>query len=144
MRFTDRSGGVSRRRVILHFPDQIAPEERDTQLKEKIASELAVIVRQLMQRFSDPMSARALLQAQQNSDEALTIKRDADSAFDFCGYLEVLPDTTGMFMGNANIVPRQPRTYLYHAYLVYMEANGYKNTLSLTTVSYTHLTLPTT
>ena len=57
MRFTDRSGGVSRRRVILHFPDQIAPEERDTQLKEKIASELAVIVRQLMQRFSDPMSA---------------------------------------------------------------------------------------
>ncbi|MDI7690295.1 primase-helicase zinc-binding domain-containing protein [Cronobacter malonaticus] len=132
MRFTDRSGGVSRRRVILHFPDQIAPEERDTQLKEKIASELAVIVRQLMQRFSDPMSARTLLQSQQNSDEALTIKRDADSAFDFCGYLEVLPDTTGMFMGNANIVPRQPRTYLYHAYLVYMEANGYKNTLSLT------------
>ncbi|MBE8058639.1 DNA primase, partial [Escherichia coli] len=85
-----------------------------------------------MQRFSDPMSARTLLQSQQNSDEALTIKRDADSAFDFCGYLEVLPDTTGMFMGNANIVPRQPRTYLYHAYLVYMEANGYKNTLSLT------------
>ncbi len=35
-------------------------------------------------------------------------------------------------MGNANIVPRQPRLYLYHAYLVYMEAHGYKNTLSLT------------
>ncbi|HFD3349198.1 TPA: primase-helicase zinc-binding domain-containing protein, partial [Klebsiella pneumoniae] len=28
MRFTDRSGGVSRRRVIIHFPEQIAPEER--------------------------------------------------------------------------------------------------------------------
>jgi putative DNA primase/helicase len=47
MRFTDRSGGVSRRRVILHFPEQIAPEERDPQLKNKIARELAVIVRQL-------------------------------------------------------------------------------------------------
>jgi len=35
-------------------------------------------------------------------------------------------------MGNANIVPRQPRLYLYHAYLVYMEAHGDKNTLSLT------------
>lgn len=35
MRFTDRSGGVSRRRVILHFPEQIAPEERDPQLKNK-------------------------------------------------------------------------------------------------------------
>ena len=74
MRFTDRSGGVSRRRVIIHFPEQIAPEERDPQLRDKIARELAVIVRQLMQQFSDPMSARALLQSQQNSDEALSIK----------------------------------------------------------------------
>ncbi|KDE36451.1 DNA primase [Kosakonia radicincitans UMEnt01/12] len=131
MRFTDRSGGVSRRRVILHFPEQIAPKERDPHLKDKIARELAVIVRQLMQRFSDPMSARTLLQSQQNSGEALTIKRDADPAFDFCGYLEALPQTNGMFMGNANIVPRQPRNYLYHAYLVYMEAQGYKNVLSL-------------
>ncbi|TBM25801.1 primase-helicase zinc-binding domain-containing protein [Hafnia paralvei] len=132
MRFTDRSGGVSRRRVILHFPEQISPEERDPQLKNKIARELAVIVRQLMQRFSDPMTARALLQSQQNSDEALSIKRDADPTFDFCGYLEALPEPDGMYMGNANIIPRQPRLYLYHAYLIYMEAHGYKNTLSLT------------
>ncbi|EOV9601919.1 primase-helicase zinc-binding domain-containing protein [Cronobacter malonaticus] len=132
MRFTDRSGGVSRRRVIIHFPEQIAPEERDTQLKDKIAHELAVIVRQLMQRFSDPMSARTLLQSQQNSDEALSIKRDADPTFDFCGYLKELSEPEGMYMGNANIVPRQPRLYLYHAYQVYMEAHGYKNTLSLT------------
>lgn len=131
MRFTDRSGGVSRRRVILHFPEQIAPDERDPQLCDKIAFELAVIVRQLMQQFSDPMSARALLQSQQNSGEALSIKRDADPTFDFCGYLEALPQTNGMFMGNANIIPRQPRNYLYHAYLVYMEANGYRHVLSL-------------
>ncbi|EIV9009393.1 toprim domain-containing protein [Salmonella enterica] len=132
MRFTDRSGGVSRRRVILHFPEQIAPEERDPQLKNKIARELAVIVRQLMQKFSDPMTARTLLQSQQNSDEALSIKRDADPAFDFCGYLEALPDPDGMYIGNANIIPRQPRLYLYHAYLAYMKAHGYRNTLSLT------------
>ncbi|MEG5918496.1 primase-like DNA-binding domain-containing protein [Enterobacter hormaechei] len=131
MRFTDRSGGVSRRRVIIHFPEQIAPEERDPLLRDKIARELAVIVRQLMQKFSDPMTARALLQSQQNSDEALSIKRDADPTFDFCGYLEMLPQTSGMFMGNASIVPRNYRKYLYHAYLAYMEANGYKNVLSL-------------
>ncbi|WP_312983531.1 primase-helicase zinc-binding domain-containing protein [Atlantibacter sp.] len=131
MRFTDRSGGVSRRRVIIHFPEQIAPEERDPQLKDKIARELAVIVRQLMQQFSDPMSARTLLQSQQNSDEALSIKRDADPTFDFCGYLEMLPQTSGMFMGNASIIPRNYRKYLYHAYLAYMEANGYRNVLSL-------------
>ncbi|ELY5789890.1 toprim domain-containing protein [Cronobacter turicensis] len=131
MRFTDRSGGVSRRRVIIHFPEQIAPEERDPQLRDKIARELAVIVRQLMQKFSDPMTARALLQSQQNSGEALSIKRDADPTFDFCGYLEMLPQTNGMFMGNASIVPRNYRKYLYHAYLAYMEANGYRNVLSL-------------
>lgn len=132
MRFTDRSGGVSRRRVIIHFPEQIAPEERDPQLCDKIARELAVIVRQLMQKFSDPMTARSVLQSQQNSDEALNIKRDADPTFDFCGYLEALPEPDGMYIGNANIIPRQPRLYLYHAYLAYMEAHGYKNTLSLT------------
>ncbi|HCM9123665.1 TPA: toprim domain-containing protein [Enterobacter hormaechei subsp. oharae] len=131
MRFTDRSGGVSRRRVIIHFPEQIAPEERDPQLRDKIARELAVIVRQLMQKFSNPMTARALLQLQQNSDEALNIKRDADPTFDFCGYLEMLPQTSGMFMGNASIIPRNYRKYLYHAYLAYMEANGYRNVLSL-------------
>ncbi len=131
MRFTDRSGGVSRRRVIIHFPEQIAPDERDPQLRDKIARELAVIVRQLMQKFSDPMAARTLLQSQQNSDEALSIKRDADPTFDFCGYLEMLPQTSGMFMGNASIIPRNYRKYLYHAYLAYMEANGYRNVLSL-------------
>jgi len=34
-------------------------------------------------------------------------------------------------MGNASIRPLQPRHYLYHAYLAYMEANGYKNPLSM-------------
>ena len=131
MRFTDRSGGVSRRRVILHFPEQIAPQERDLQLKDKISQELAVIVRQLMQRFSQPTEARQLLQSQQNSDEAVSIKRDADPLCDFCGYLEALPDATGLYMGNGNIRPVQPRHYLYHAYLTFMEANGNKNVLSL-------------
>lgn len=36
-----------------------------------------------------------------------------------------------MFMGNASIIPRNYRKYLYHAYLAYMEANGYRNVLSL-------------
>jgi putative DNA primase/helicase len=131
MRFTDRSGGVSRRRVILHFPEIIPANERDTQLKEKISGELAVIVRQLMQQFSQPQDARALLQSQQNSDEAMRIKRDADPMVDFCGYLFTTPEPTSLYMGNASIRPLQPKRYLYHAYLAYMEANGYRNPLSM-------------
>ncbi|AVE80023.1 DNA primase [Klebsiella oxytoca] len=127
--FTDRSGGVSRRRVIIHFPEQIAPEERDPQLRDKIARELAVIVRQLMLQFSDPMSARSLLQSQQNSDEALSIKRDADPTFDFRGYLEALPEPDGCIWGAPTL---SRASHLYHAYLVCMEAHGYRNVLSLT------------
>ncbi|WP_158782680.1 primase-like DNA-binding domain-containing protein [Pantoea sp. BAV 3049] len=131
MRFTDRSGGVSRRRVILHFPEIIPADERDPQLKEKISGELAVIVRQLMQQFSQPQQAHSLLQSQQNSDEAMRIKRDADPMVDFCGYLFTTPEPNALYMGNASIRPLQPRRYLYHAYLAYMEANGYKNPLSM-------------
>ncbi|MDT8849476.1 phage/plasmid primase, P4 family [Pantoea dispersa] len=135
MRFTDRSGGVSRRRVILHFPEIIPANERDPQLKEKIQNELAVIVRQLMQRFSQPQDARALLQSQQNSGEAMRIKRDADPMVDFCGYLFATAEPTGLLMGNASIRPLQPKRYLYHAYLAYMEANGYRNPLSMKSFS---------
>jgi putative DNA primase/helicase len=35
MRFRDRSGGVSRRRVILTFPEVIPAKERDPQLQDK-------------------------------------------------------------------------------------------------------------
>jgi putative DNA primase/helicase len=34
-------------------------------------------------------------------------------------------------MGNASIRPLPPRRYHYHAYLACMEANGYKNPLSM-------------
>ncbi|SFM86389.1 putative DNA primase/helicase [Izhakiella capsodis] len=104
MRFTVRSGGVSRRRMITHFPEQIAPEERDSQLKNKIARELAVIARQLMQTFRDPMTARTLFQSQQNSNEVLSIKRKADPTFDFCGYLKSLSEPDGMHIGHAHII----------------------------------------
>ena len=132
MRFSDRSGGVSRRRVILPFPETIPPGERDPQLLDKIRLELAVIVRHLMQRFAKPEEARKLLQAQQTSGEALEIKRHADPLVDFCGYLMPLAGPTGLFIGNANIRPLNPKRYLYHAYLSFMESRGHQHPMSLT------------
>ncbi|MGC0938785.1 primase-helicase zinc-binding domain-containing protein [Pantoea agglomerans] len=132
MRFSDRSGGVSRRRVILTFPEVIPVKERDTQLLDKISAELAVIVRHLMQRFASPDEARELLQAQQSSGEALDIKRQADPLVDFCGYLMPLSTPNGLFIGNANIRPLNPKRYLYHAYLSFMESRGHQHPLSLT------------
>ena len=132
MRFSDRSGGVSRRRVILTFPEVIPAKERDPELLDKISAELAVIVRHLMQRFASPDEARELLQAQQSSGEALEIKRQADPLVDFCGYLMPLSTPNGLFIGNANIRPINPKRYLYHAYLSFMESRGHQHPLSLT------------
>lgn len=132
MRFSDRSGGVSRRRVILTFPEVIPAKERDPQLLDRISNELAVIVRHLMQRFASPDEARELLQAQQSSGEALEIKRQADPLVDFCGYLMPLSTPNGLFIGNANIRPINPKRYLYHAYLSFMESRGHQHPLSLT------------
>ncbi|CAI1222048.1 phage/plasmid primase, P4 family, C-terminal domain [Serratia ficaria] len=75
MQFSDRRGGISRRRVILPFPEAIAPEEHDPRLLAKITEELTLVVRHLVQRFANPNDACARLQAQQHPAEALEIKR---------------------------------------------------------------------
>jgi putative DNA primase/helicase len=131
MTFSDRSGGISRRRVIFNFSEVVPENERDTLLAEKIEGELAVMIRHLLTRFADQDDARRLLHEQQKSEEALAIKREGDSLVDFCGYLMASVVCDGMFIGNAEIVPFSPRKYLYHAYLAYMRANGLNKPVSL-------------
>ncbi|ECI8069357.1 DNA primase [Salmonella enterica subsp. enterica] len=131
MTFSDRSGGILRRRVIFNFTEVVPENERDTLLAEKIEGELAVVIRHLLTRFADQDDARRLLHEQQKSEEALAIKREGDSLVDFCGYLMASVVCDGMFIGNAEIVPFSPRKYLYHAYLAYMRANGLNKPVSL-------------
>lgn len=131
MTFSDRSGGISRRRVIFNFSEVVPEDERDTMLSEKIEGELAVIIRHLLIRFANQDEAKRLLHEQQKSEEALTIKREGDSLVDFCGYLMASVVCDGMFIGNAEIVPFSPRRYLYHAYMAYMRANGLSKPVSL-------------
>lgn len=131
MTFSDRSGGISRRRVIFNFSEVVPENERDPLLAEKIEGELAVVIRHLLKRFADQGEAKQLLHEQQKSEEALTIKREGDSLVDFCGYLMASVVCDGMFIGNAEIVPFSPRRYLYHAYLAYMRANGLNKPVSL-------------
>ncbi|WP_433654880.1 DNA primase family protein [Klebsiella variicola] len=131
MTFSDRSGGISRRRVIFNFSEVVPEDERDTMLSEKIEGELAVIIRHLLTRFASQDEAKRLLHEQQKSEEALAIKREGDSLVDFCGYLLASVACDGMFIGNAEIVPFSPRKYLYHAYMAYMRANGLNKPVSL-------------
>ncbi|WP_237388204.1 toprim domain-containing protein [Xenorhabdus sp. Sc-CR9] len=132
MSFSDRSGGVSRRRVIFNFSEVVPENERDPLLRDKIAAELPVIIRQLLHRFADPHTARRLLAEQQKSEEALDIKRGTDPLVDFCGYLVASHEADGLLIGNAEIVPFNPRKYLYHAYLAYMKGNNLNKPVSVT------------
>ncbi|WP_262947534.1 phage/plasmid primase, P4 family, partial [Xenorhabdus indica] len=132
MSFSDRSGGVSRRRVIFNFSEVVPENERDPLLREKIATELPVIIRHLLHRFADPQAARRLLAAQQRSEEALDIKRGTDPLVDFCGHLIASDEADGLLIGNAEIVPFNPRKYLYHAYLAYMKGNNLNKPISVT------------
>ncbi|MEX0445375.1 toprim domain-containing protein [Xenorhabdus sp. SGI246] len=132
MSFSDRSGGVSRRRVIFNFSEVVPEHERDTLLGEKIAAELPVIIRHLLHRFADPQAARRLLAEQQKSAEALDIKRGTDPLVDFCGHLIASDEADGLLIGNAEIMPFNPRKYLYHAYLAYMKGNNLNKPVSVT------------
>ncbi|WP_097169112.1 DNA primase family protein [Escherichia coli] len=132
MTFSDRSGGISRRRVIFNFPEVVNEKDRDPMLVEKIETELPVIIRHLLTRFASQDNARQLLAEQRKSEEALAIKREGDSLVDFCGYLMALVECEGMIVGNAGMVPFSPRRYLYHSYLAYMSAQGLGKPVSLT------------
>ncbi|MEB7738486.1 primase-like DNA-binding domain-containing protein [Escherichia coli] len=132
MSFSDRSGGISRRRVIFNFSEVVPENERDPMLAEKIEGELAVVIRHLLTRFADQDEARRLLYEQQKSEEALAIKREGDSLVDFCGYLMASVMCDGLLVGNAEIIPFSPRRYLYHAYLAYMRAHGFGKPVTLT------------
>ncbi|WP_244171028.1 primase-like DNA-binding domain-containing protein, partial [Xenorhabdus miraniensis] len=76
--------------------------------------------------------ARRLLAEQQKSEEALDIKRGTDPLVDFCGYLLASDEADGLLIGNAEIVPFNPRKYLYHAYLAYMKGNNLNKSISVT------------
>ncbi|PHM25805.1 DNA primase [Xenorhabdus budapestensis] len=132
MSFSDRSGGVSRRRVIFNFSEIVPENERDPHLRDKIAAELPVIIRHLLHKFADPQIARRLLAEQQKSEEALDIKRGTDPLVDFCGHLIASDEADGLLIGNAEIMPFNPRKYLYHAYLAYMKGNNLNKPVSVT------------
>ncbi|EGL6442435.1 DNA primase, partial [Salmonella enterica] len=130
MRFTERQGGISRRRVIFPFNHEVPEAERDHHLLDKIKAELPVIVRGLLIDFKQPGKAKALLIAQRDSAEALQVKNDNDPMYGFCSYLLGLPNPEGMYMGDGRMA-REPRIYLYHAYLAYLEAYGYQRSPTL-------------
>ncbi|EBX7596302.1 DNA primase [Salmonella enterica subsp. enterica serovar Thompson] len=133
MIFTERAGGVARRRVIFQFNNKVSEKDKDPALPQKIAAEIPVIVRRLLASFANPEEAKRLLLEQRNSDEALEVKRAANPVIALAVMLEFMEHPNGMMMGGGRKLEeeRNPRMYLYHAYLAYMEYMGLSKPLSV-------------
>lgn len=131
MVITERNGGISRRRVIFTFDRVVTEADKDPLLGDKIAAELPVVIRYLLAQFTEPEHARHLLLEQRNSDDALIIKRATDPVIDLCGMVLFLDEPKGLMMGGNPEIKREPRRYLYHAYLAFMEYHGLGRPLSV-------------
>ncbi|WP_045447772.1 DNA primase family protein [Citrobacter sp. S-77] len=132
MIFTERAGGVARRRVIFRFDNIVREAEKDKELPQKIAAEIPVIIRRLLANFSDPEKARELLLEQRDGAEALKIKQETDPVIALCAALEFLDKPHGMMMGGGKrSIDLNPRTSLYRLYLAFMEYMGKEELLSV-------------
>lgn len=131
MVITERNGGVSRRRVIFTFDRVVAEADKDPAIGDKIAAELPVVIRHLLTLFADPELARLRLLDQRSSEDALTIKRATDPVIDLCAMLTFLDKSEGLFMGGNPSVKQEPRRYLYHLYLAYLDYHGLGRPLSV-------------
>ena len=132
MTFTERAGGVARRRVIFRFDNIVRETEKDKELPEKIAVEIPVIIRRLLTNFSDPEKARELLLEQRDGAEALKIKQETDPVIGLCAALAFLDEPHGMMMGGGRrTIDLNPRTSLYRLYLAFMEYMGKGEKLSV-------------
>ncbi|MDY0686938.1 phage/plasmid primase, P4 family [Pasteurella multocida] len=134
-RFTERAGGVERRRVIFDFQKVVPKEKMDPTFMEKITLEIGGIIRKVLNQFSDPFEAKRLLDKQMNSSEALNVKMEADPLTAFFDYLKTSREVNGLYIGNALMGDDRARTHLYPAYMAYMAAFNLKpiglNTFSL-------------
>ena len=132
MIFTERAGGVARRRVIFRFDNIVSEAEKDRELPEKIAAEIPVIIRRLLANFTDPEKARALLLEQRDGDEALAIKQQSDPVIEFCQFLNFLEEARGLMMGGGgDSVKYTTRNSLYRVYLAFMAYAGRSKPLNV-------------
>ncbi|HAL1735886.1 TPA: DNA primase [Escherichia coli] len=132
MIFTERAGGVARRRVIFRFDNIVSEAEKDRELPEKIAAEIPVIIRRLLANFTDPEKARALLLEQRDGDEALAIKQQTDPVIEFCQFLNFLEEARGLMMGGGgDSVKCTTRNSLYRVYLAFMAYAGRSKPLNV-------------
>ena len=131
LEFTDRNGGILRRRIIIPFERSIPKEKKDVHFAEKVQSEVYGIVNKLLELYPNPDIARRILEDYRELDEGKEIKRESNHLIDFAGHFELREKRNEQALrpGNARggFVPHGKQDKpdsLYSAYIFYCECNG--------------------
>lgn len=138
MVFTERNGGIERRRVVFAF-DRVVPEsQRNAGLSAAIRTELPVIIRHLFATFpseSGAKAAKSALFAQRQSAEATAVKAETDPVAAFAVHLSFSPVADGIPIGGASVKLHEfgwnPSRSVYQAYGEFLADRGYRYPLSV-------------
>ncbi|HAW6312356.1 TPA: bifunctional DNA primase/helicase [Escherichia coli] len=138
--FGSVDSGLQRRIVHFGFTKKVPDEMKDDQLTEKIAEELPVVIRHLLQRFANPEVAKEALRRQRDGIEASVVKYEGNPLERFLSSLEIDPGAelsarSGMQWndtgrnGTGNI--RFERQFVYHAYLSFCDSEALKPSMDM-------------
>lgn len=132
--FTDRNGGISRRRIIIAFNRQVPKEKRDPHFLEKIQTEIYGITNRLLSTFQAPEIANDTLEKYRLNQAGQEIKRSSNHLIDFAQHFEIKADRPhGLRWGSAKSRFENPEnpTTLYHAYMLYCDCANLRPQLPL-------------
>lgn len=127
--FTERNNGIERRRVLIHFNQEVPPDKKDYSFSQKLEMECGGIISQLLAEFSDPFTARRILENQRNSKEALALKQESDHTIAFAAHFETMETCNGLRVGTKRNA--EDMRFFYAMYLRYCEAYGHSFPVSV-------------
>ncbi|HEP1081840.1 phage/plasmid primase, P4 family [Pasteurella multocida] len=125
-RFTERAGGVDRRRVIFDFQRVVPDEKKDPDFIHKVTLEAGGIIRKVLNAFTQPEEAKKALNEQMRSEEALSVKMESDVLTAFFNYFFTSRTLDGLYIGSRTMGDNRIQTHLYPAYVAYAAAYNLK------------------
>lgn len=125
-RFTERAGGVDRRRVIFDFQRVVPDEKKDPDFIHKVTLEAGGIIRKVLNTFTQPEEAKKALNEQMKSEEALSVKMESDVLTAFFNYFFTSRTLDGLYIGSRTMGDNRIQTHLYPAYVAYAAAYNLK------------------
>lgn len=131
--FTDRNGGINRRRVIIPFDRAIPKEKKDVHFIEKVRREVYGITNLLLAQFPQPETARKVLESYQERNDGIHIKQESNHLIDFAKAFTIQANSTKGLKWGSNYSNSKANKHnaLYKAYLHYCECFNLKTPLNL-------------